>query len=242
VRQLNTDGRGGDGLMQRFGLMVWPDINPSWENVDQYPDKEARDRVFAVFKRLSGLDEQNALQLGATRGSYEKAPTLSLDDKARGEFLDWRKDLEERLRSGDLSPAMEGHLSKYRKLVPALAVLNHLADDGRNPVVQTAMLKALAFAQYLESHARRVYAASTEVERVAANAILARIRAHDLEDGFTARDVHQRDWSKLTDRGHVQAGLDLLVDRHHLRAGDQRSGVQGGRPKVIYRINPKVLR
>ena len=60
------------------------------------------------------------------------------------------------------------------------------------------MLKALAFASYLETHAKRLYGASSQVERLAAKAILRRIRRGDLKDGFTARDVHQRDWANLT--------------------------------------------
>ena len=58
-----------------------------------------------------------------------------------------------------MSPALEGHVAKYRKLVPALALINHLADSGDGLVGIEALLKALAFSRYLESHARRVYGA-----------------------------------------------------------------------------------
>jgi hypothetical protein len=51
--------------------------------------------------------------------------------------------------------------------------------------------------------------------------------------------VHQKDWSRLTDRDHVQRGIDLLVELDHL-AADTSSGKSGygGRPKVTYRVNP----
>ena len=55
-----------------------------------------------------------------------------------------------------MSPALEGHVAKYRKLVPALALINHLADSGDGLVGIEALLKALAFSRYLENHARRV--------------------------------------------------------------------------------------
>ena len=77
------------------------------------------------------------------------------------------------LRSGELSPALEGHLAKYRKLVPALALINHIADAGQGDVGEFSLLRALAFSKYLESHARRVYGASNTVELNAAKAILA---------------------------------------------------------------------
>ena len=84
------------------------------------------------------------------------------------------------------------------------------------------MLRALGLAAYLETHARRAYSAGPEAETTAAKAILSRIRKGDLIDGFTARDVHQRGWSNLSDRGQVQAGLDLLCDLDWIFAADKR--------------------
>src|SRR5262249_23795054 len=142
---------------------------------------------------------------------------VRFDDAAHSDFRDWRSDLEARLRRGELSPAMEGHLAKYRKLVPALALINHIADRGDGQVSHKAMLKALSFARYLESHARRVYGAHNTIDIGTAKAILAHIRNGDIkETPFTARDIHQRDWSGLTDRAHVRLALDLLVEFGYL--------------------------
>src|SRR5215472_2151712 len=99
-----------------------------------------------------------------------------------------------------LSPALEAHLAKYRKLVPALALIDHLAEAGAGGVGKEALLRALAMAEYLETHARRLYGATDTIDIIAAEAILAHIRRGALKDGFTARDVHQSGWSKLTDR------------------------------------------
>jgi hypothetical protein len=51
--------------------------------------------------------------------------------------------------------------------------------------------------------------------------------------------VHQHDWSCLTDRDQVQAGLSLLVDLHHLAASIAATSERGGRPTTIYTINPR---
>ena len=93
-------------------------------------------------------------------------------------------------------------------------------------------------AEYLETHARRIYGASDTIEILAGEAILAHIRQGDLKDGFTARDVQRHGWSKLTDHDHVQRGLDLLVDLDHLAVDAAGNTAHGGRPKVTYRINP----
>ena len=148
--------------------------------------------------------------------------------------------LERRLRSEEMSPALEGHLAKYRKLVPSLALINHLADGGAGSVSHRALLKALAASYYFESHARRVYGSASEGELAAAKAILKHIRIGDLKDGFTARDVHQRGWAHLTEREQVGAGLGLLSDLDYLAASALAAGTQGGRPKVIFRINPRI--
>jgi putative DNA primase/helicase len=241
VRSANRGGAGGDGLIQRFGLLAWPDAPGEWRDVDEYPNGKAREKAFQTFERLAKLDTEAAFRLGAEKGPYDKVPYLRLEEAAHKDFLAWRTDLERRLRSGEISPALEGHLAKYRKLVPSLALINHLADGGAGPVSQDALLKALATAYYLESHARRVYGSGHEAELAAAKAILKHIRNGDLTDGFTARDVHQRGWAHLTEREHVGWGLSLLVDLDYLAPSALSAGVEGGRPKVTYLVNPRSL-
>jgi Protein of unknown function (DUF3987) len=240
IHRANYGGVGGDGLIQRFGLLVWPDAPADWKNVDEYPNREAREKAWDVYQRVSKIDESTALKLGAEKGPFDKVPALRFDQGAQEDFVDWREGFERRLRSGELSPAFEGHLAKYRTLVPALALMNHLADRGEGLVSQRALLKALATAHYLESHARRVYRSADEAELAAAKAILKHIKSGDLKDGFTARDVHQRGWAHLTEREQVGAGLGLLTDLDYLAASGPATSAEGGRPKVIYSVNPRI--
>jgi len=170
---------------------------------------------------------------------FQLVPILRLDREAHGLFLEWRQGLEQRLRSPEgLHPALESHFAKYRKLVPALALINHLADVGRGQVGEEAMLRALGLAEYLETHAVRAYGAGDEAENIAAKAILSHIRKGDLQTGFSARSVHQRNWSHLSDRSQVQAGLNLLCDLDWLVETEIRHP-EGGRPTAQYRINPR---
>jgi hypothetical protein len=229
-------GQNDDGLIQRFGMMVWPDHSGEWRNTDRYPDTTARQAAWATFTYFNELTPEKA---GTQRDEFEPIPFLRFDEEAQQLFDEWREDLEKRLRSGQLHPALESHFAKYRKLVPALALVSSLADGLTGRVDAPALNRALAFAEYLESHAHRLYGASLEAEATAAKALLARIRNGELNDGFTCREVCRHHWSNLSDPEQVQAGLDLLVDYHWLAEDSIRTP---GRPKVTYLINPKARR
>lgn len=228
-------GAADDGLIQRFSLLVWPDASGAWREVDRYPDSEARQRAWEAFDRLDGLAPAD---VGAEQSEFDKLPFLRLDDGARDTFGGWRADLEPRLRAGTLHPALESHLSKYRKLVPSLALLNHLTDGGVGPIAETAMLRALGFAEHLESHARRAYGSGPETERGTARAILDRLRKGEIQGEFSARDVVRRHWSNLSDKDQVAAGLDMLDDLDCVKS---RRLDTGGRPKVLFTVNPRAL-
>lgn len=239
IRRTNADGTGGDGLMQRFGLMVWPDPPTTWRNVDEYPNADAKEAASKLFERASKIDLNEALKIGAAQDKYDPLPYLRFDADALKEFNAWRVTQEASIRSGELSPAVEGHFAKYRKLVPALALINHVADEYEaGAVSQQSVLRALAFTKHLESHAKRVYAAGIVAEVAAAKAILKRIKSGALADGFSAREIQRKDWSHLTEGHHITAGLDLLEDHHYVAAQHRLPGQKGGRPSAVYLINP----
>ncbi len=227
-----SGGEGDDGLVQRFGLLVWPDQVKEWRNVDRVPNTEARAAVWDTFKRLNDLKWKDA---GAVQDEFDPLPFLRFSYEAQEAFDAWRADLERRLRSDELHAAVESHLAKYRKLVPALSLLNHLVDGQRGPIAMESLDRACRFAAYLETHARRAYAAGTQNDVVIGNAIMERIWRGALADGFTARDITERDWSNLKDPEQVKAALDLLVDHRWLA---QHKANTHGRPRLVYYVNP----
>jgi hypothetical protein len=243
IAQIRRGNRGNDGLIQRFGLMVWPDISPEWINVDRYPKVMARDMATAVFERLDVLD---ASAIGAHQdriGDKEVGlPYLRLAPAAQELFLEWRRGLERRLRSGENDPMMEGHLAKYRKLVPSLALIIHLADADVTTAVGEvsvdAVQKALRWAAYLETHAARVYGSGDAALVTAANAIIAKVKSGHLKEQFGSRDVWRPQWSLLRDRDTVHAALKMLADYDWLRIHKAETD---GRTATVYAMNPKVL-
>ena len=232
-------GAADDGLMQRFSLMVWPDMPSQWRDVDEWPDSQAKAQAWGVFKHLDTLTPEavGAKQDTAPDGQPDGLPYLRLEDAALARFQEWRTDLEQRLRSGDLHPAIESHLAKYRKLVPALALILHLADDETGPVKVQAVEQAIAWAAYLESHALRCYGAGIRSEVETARAILERIKSGDLpRDGFRSHMVWRPNWSGLTDRAQVTQALDYLAAMDWLTVDTLPTG---GRDATIYKLNPK---
>jgi putative DNA primase/helicase len=227
-------GSRDSGLIQRFGLSVYPDQSAEWTNIKTYPDQDAKEKAWDAFKRLDTLDP---LKIGGEEDNFGKIPFLRFDPFAQAIFDAWQEDLERRLRSGELHPAFESHISKFRKIVPALALLYHIVDGGSGPVGQTATARAIALSKYLESHALRIYALGFEAEVAAAKAILGRIKRGDLKDGFSSREVWRPRWTHLGDADQAHAGLALLVDYGWLVPVQEPTN---GRPKTVYRIHPSI--
>jgi len=239
VRGANGGGEGADGFMQRFSLMVWPDINPNWKNIDRPLDRQAEENAAAVFRAIENITPEALLDMGAKPGR-DDIPTFQFAEDAQERFNVWREELELRLRSGSMAPAFEAHLGKYRKLVPALAVLIHVAEGQPGSVALSALERALSFADCLESHAARLYGSGVMAECNAAKALLQKLCAGDtgLPDKFTAREVRRKGWAGLTRPEDVDAACELLVDHHWLIATPQPTTGNGGRPTQLYTLSP----
>jgi putative DNA primase/helicase len=229
-------GQGDDGLLQRFQLGVFPDINKKWRNVDRWPDTEAKQKAFAVFEAMDTLDPKS---IGAEEDDNDDdVPFLRFSPEAQSLFDAWRAKLEEKVRSGDEHPAFESHLAKYRSLVPSLALLIHLAEGAHGPVGEGPTLKAIQWAAYLESHARRIYSIATNSAAISARALAKRIEKGDLRNGFTLREIYRKHWTGLSDKEAVDQAIDLLLELGWLKELPEETG---GKPKIRYWINPTLL-
>ena len=225
-------GAGDDGLLQRFQLLVFPNPSKTWKNIDRTPDQSAKEEVDQLIQRLDRID---AMRVDADEGEI---PILRFEPAAQALFNEWREVLEHRLRDGSQHPLMEAHLAKYRSMVPALALILHLTVAEEGPIGYDALEQAIAWAEYLEPHARRVYAPAISPDLSAAHALAARIRAGDLEETFTAREIYRHGWSGLSKRNDVVAGLQVLEDFHWV---ESRRSETGGKPRYEYTVN-KALR
>lgn len=225
-----------DGMVQRLQLLAWPDFNGEWRDCDRYPNAAAKEAAFACYNDLARLDVH---EVGGERGQFDSddsVPFLRFDYEAYQAFKSWRGSwLEPMLRDDDTAPALQSHFNKFRGLIPRLAIIHHLASGKFGPVALPSIETAIALADYLAAHARRVYGCGSAQSTAAAQAILRKIRGGDLQDCFTARDVKRHQWAGLSDGAVVEQGLEMLVDNNWLRPVPVPTG---GRPSEQFLINP----
>ena len=241
VRGAMTGGSADDGLLQRFGLTVWPDVTGQYVHVDQWPDTPAKQTAWAVFERLAAVEAVT-----------EAEPMIwRFTPAAQETFVEWLVPFETEIRSEAMHPAMASHLAKYRKLIPALALLFTLIDtpESGGVVDERELIRALAWGDYLRSHANRLYAAAVMPETTDAANLLAKIKASKLVDGdgviltsFTPRQIAVKGWAGLGTPEAVRKAADLLAEYDWLRKDSVPTGVAGGRPSERYTINPVVLK
>jgi putative DNA primase/helicase len=230
-----------DGMIQRFQLTVYPDRLRSWRNVDEFPDSEAKQAAWAVYKRLAAATPED---FGAD--ASDDIPFLRFDNEAQRRWNEWRHAFENRLLQCDEHPALEAHLVKYRSLVPSLALVNHLVDVGSGPVGLDALDRAIRYTDHLEAHARRVYASIAMPDVDAAKALLAKLKKGSVRDEgeplnpFQAWRVTRNGWAGLAESKTVHAAIDMLQDFGWVRRRiDEQTG---GRDRSDVYCHPDITK
>jgi putative DNA primase/helicase len=241
VRGAVAGGSADDGLLQRFGLTVWPDVTGEYVHVDQWPDIPAKQTAWAVFERLAALEPAS-----------DTDPVIWRFTLAAQEiFVEWLVPFETEIRGDAFHPAMVSHLAKYRKLIPALALVFALIDtpESGGVIHEDELIRALAWGDYLRSHANRLYAAAVMPETTDAASLLAKIKAGKLTDTdgvmlerFTPRQIAVKGWAGLGTPEAVRKAADLLADYDWLRKDMTPPGATGGRPSERYTINPAAMK
>jgi hypothetical protein len=221
-------GASNDGLIQRLQMTVWPNDCGSWQWVDRKPDVAARIAYEKVFRELYDLH----------MGDTDKPAVLRFAPESQALFQEWMTEIQIEARSGSLPSTLESHILKMPKTVASLALLFELADGGRFEVNEAAMLRALGWADYLRSHASRLYSAGETMAADGARLIVE--RRHQLPESFTPRDIQRKGWASLGDRDAVISAIELLVTTHHCREVPPVFHHAGGRPSISYNWNPSL--
>jgi putative DNA primase/helicase len=229
IIQKAINGQVDDGLIQRFQFAVWPDMPKGWKWIDQAPDEVSYARYRDAIRELHDLPVLDDDVPGKHLRFSKSAQTL---------YIEWMEQLHADVRSDSLHPVMQAHLAKMPKTVAGLALEFELLDGGRSKVGKTATAKAIMWADYLQSHAERLYSLSSGQGITGAKLILSR-RAK-LPEIFTAREVQRKSWAGLSSPQTVAEALDSLVDHGYLTELPVPTTNSGGRPSMRYRWHPAV--
>ena len=232
-----------DGTFQRFSSLVWPDSLP-YQNVDRLPNYAAIASVEKIIKFLAGLPEEKL--------------HFHFDTNAQPVFDQWMVEHQHKVER-EPYPPKQSHLSKYRGLVPKLAMLFQLADIASELVQRTDpdepvgshfidaehLQQAITLCAYLETHAHRIYSCVKTEFELAVESLTAHILAGGLDDyekGVTARDIERKHWSGLKDRDLIKDTLDELAEMGWTRWTKPLKNPKGGRPTDHWAINPNLKR
>ncbi|WP_291375460.1 YfjI family protein [Acinetobacter sp. UBA6720] len=243
-------GMGNDGLLQRFQLLIYPDL-AEWQYADKKSDKVAKEAVFNLFKQLDELNEYELTKLGAKPSDeFNARPYFRFTAEAQQAYKTWSTKLNSQTIPNEEHTIIQEHLSKFGKLMPALALIFHLIDSVQlgvsvGGVSLNCVEMAIKWCDYLESHARRIYGMVLHSATFKASALAIKLKKlnHNESwrmDGFSARDVHRKNWKGLNELNTVNDALELLVDYGWLNEQEIESTERGGRPSKRYLINPKI--
>ena len=166
--------------------------------VDRHPKIEARRRAFETFEQIVKVGSVSFVGGSLVQLGLEMT-ILRFDSEAQEFFDCWREHLEQRIRDSGEHPTMIAHLSKFRSLMPSLALIFHLCDSlpmaTLAPVALDPARRAAAWCDYLEAQARRIFHSVTARVDTAARLLGEKIKARKLlPNPFTLRDVYRAQW------------------------------------------------
>ncbi|MHB1880836.1 MAG: YfjI family protein [Acidithiobacillus sp.] len=235
---------GNDGLLARFQLMVWPDsLDFEWR--DTLPDKMLRNALYHIFEVLDDDDFIGAW--GAEPADqFRRIPSFKLSPAAAQAFIAWDTKLQTEIMP--ICPAvLQEHFGKYEKMVAGLALILDMAERANTggmigAIREDPMLRAIAWADFLGAHARRVYHLWMHPEVRAAQRLSDALLQRKLPDPFTVPDVQRKNWGGLGSPKTISAALEFLESTCWVRGYVQESGAKGGRPSPRFEVNPKIYR
>jgi hypothetical protein len=209
-----------DGFMQRLQLAVWPD-SLEQEYVDTLPNEEYEQTAWATFTDLYQTNER----------------TLKFCEQAQKVFIDWYKQTIKNIADLIQNEQLElaNHVTKYRKMVPALALLIELAENvDASYIAEDSIIRAVLWANYLITHAKRIYGVQDKVALISQRILDKKQR---LKEDFSPSEITQNSWSGLVKTDDIKLGIELLVQHNYLIKVDKSIGKNGGRPSEKYRWN-----
>jgi len=222
-----------DGFFNRFNLITAPEL-PSLSDIEYKPmDAKVHAKVQSFIISLCEHEFFNHDDI------KKRVVTFSYD--AEELYLSWWRNFQKKVENSD-SDSFKSHCRKYQSLVPKLALINQVissyspSKDEFNPFDEVEIRcveQAIAFTEYLESHARKLFDPLVNITLVDAQRVSELL--HTITGSFVRRDICQRNLSGIRrDSERAQAALDLL-EKHYWIKKSRHS-----RKTQHYVVNPQL--
>jgi hypothetical protein len=229
-----------DGLMQRFQLLVYPDL-VAYKYVDEYPDGNAKLKAAEIVRAIVSADEARIMQWGGYQSEYDKIPKVSFSGGAQYVFEQWYNHNYAKSTSDEISPAEQQHLAKYPKLMPCLALIFHFIDcasgNESKQISETNIALSVRWCEYLESHAGRIYNMAS-MASYSAIILSKRISDGRVPDEFTVPDIQRKGWHSLKDNKVIKEAVDILLRENWIIDVSPDDRNAGRPPSPVYSVNP----
>ncbi|MCW8832564.1 MAG: DUF3987 domain-containing protein [Colwellia sp.] len=223
-----SGSHGGDGLLQRFQIAVYPDVKGDLSFTDKAPNKQALQQF-----------ENKILSLTQWSNNATEPFVLKFNDAAYEHYKKWFNYNESLFRGDALSASLESHYAKYRGFVPSIAAIFHALEHDHLasvPYINEGTIKsAIEYVEYLRTHAERIYSLPEQYSLMGARTILKNF--DKLKDTFLVRDIYRKKWKGLTSKELVEPALAVLEEAGYCMPLENNSnGI--GRPTSYFVKHP----
>lgn len=224
-----------DGLLQRFQILLYPEMSSNWKNYDVSPNQRAKAKVEQLFESVARVPD----------AKDSKIDGLHFDDEAQDLFNEWRASLEHFLRSGDIkNTGFESHMAKYRKLMPSLALIFHFVENHeafrKEQCVGAASTRlAIKWCDFLQRHAEKIYKVESNPQMGPAKALAKKIEDQKIRDGSSLRSIYRHHWSQLDCPEKLNGAVRILSDLNWIRVESEKGN---SKRSEIVRLNPELCK
>lgn len=232
LRHALGEGKGADGLWQRFQMMTFPDPEKTYTVCREVMPPELEELIAQTFAKL---DQETS----------DKARCLTFCKEAQEYFDQWHVKLETNCRSGEHPPYWESQMGKQSKLIASLCIILHCLseildkNDPQSEVSLSTLKAAEQLVQYYQEHALRCYESVESGEVTDARKILELAQKKKLLPRFKAVDIYRNGIGGMGDSQRVLNALRLLQELNCVA----QEKIQGniGRAGEFWIVHPKLL-
>jgi hypothetical protein len=234
LSDVTNQGLSNDGFFNRFQLLIFPNKN---ESLDLSLNTKADD-IMEVFSQLFKF------MLAKSNLEKTEVKVLNFENSAEELFSQFKKESAEKLKAHAGTP-LESHVGKYTGLVPCISLILELLEKVKPNIKAMPKLHhisrknlemAIDWAEYLESHAKKVFGMVDPTRAVAQLVLKERKK---LGESFTVREVYEcLPQPYYRNKEITLVALGYLSTLHYVRKKGKATTNSGGRPRNEWEFNP----